>query len=50
MYADFAGEPTASFVTGAALKELAEPYPFTKLLDALGDTLNERIEKGGAVL
>ena len=50
VYADFAGEPTASFVTGAALKELAEPYPFTKLLDALGDTLNERIEKGGAVL
>lgn len=48
VYADFAGEPVASFVTGAALRSLAEPSPFTKLLDALGAEIETLLAKDGA--
>ena len=43
VYADFAGEPEASFVTGRALGTLAEPCSFTELLNKLGAKLEECI-------
>lgn len=43
VYADFAGEPEASFATGRALGTLAEPCSFTELLNKLGAKLEECI-------
>lgn len=43
VYADFAGEPEASFVTGKALAELGEPCSFTELLNKLGTKIEECI-------
>lgn len=49
-YADFAGEPVLSLVTGNALKELAEPRPFNKLLEELDSQIGRCIAKDGAAV
>ena len=43
VYADFAGEPEASFVTGKTLGMLAEPCSFTELLNKLSAKLEDCI-------
>lgn len=48
VYADYAGEPEVSLVTGAALCALAEPRTFTALLDTLGEEIALRLKKDGA--
>ena len=47
VYADFAEEPALTLVTGSRLADLAEPQPFTALLDRLGAELESRLAKDG---
>ena len=48
-YADFAGEPEASFVTGKALAKLGEPCSFTELLNKLGTKIEECIAEDASI-
>ena len=46
VYTDYANEPALTLVTGKLLSGLAEPCPFTELVDRLGADLNSRLGKG----
>lgn len=49
IYADFASEPEASFVTGKALAKLGEPCSFTELLNKLGTKIEECIDEDASI-
>lgn len=49
VYADFAGEPEASFVTGKVLAKLGEPCSFTELLNKLGTKIEECIAEDAKI-